>query len=289
MVQAGFRVPKGFVVLTSAFDIFIGESGLQSKINSLLEGIRDHNSLSLNSERIQELIRSSSMQNSLREAIQWAFDELGMSYVAVRSSAIAEDSTAASWAGQLESYLNTTRSELIRDVQRCWASMFSIRALSYRLQHGEAKNFIAMAVVVQEMIASECSGTAFSIHPVICEYGQMVVEACFGLGETLVSGIETPDTYIVSKESLTVLKRTVNRQTRGMRMALEGGTEWYEIAEDDANTQVLSDEHIARLSSAVIEIERYHGFPVDVEWAFCRSVLYILQSRPITTLGRNQT
>lgn len=286
IIQAGLPVPQGFVVLTSAFDAFISESKLNVEINSLLKEIRDQNSLLLISERIQALIKNSYMQNFLSEAIQRDFDKLDSYYVAVRSSAPTEDSVTASWAGQLESYLNTTRSELIRDIQRCWASIFSVRALSYRLQYGGLHNPIAMAVVVQEMIASDCSGTAFSVHPITGDHCQMVIEACFGLGETLVLGKETPNKYIVSKDSISILEKTVNRQIQGMRRASGGGNEWYEIAENDANTQVLSDEDIVRLSSVVIRIEKHYGFPVDVEWAFDKSTLYIIQSRPITTLAK---
>ena len=193
------------------------------------------------------------------EAILGAFDKLGAEKVAVRSSAMAEDGSKDAWAGQLDTFLNVTRDKLLEKVSACFDSAESERAKAYASQKKISSGDVA--VIVQAMVPSEISGVAFSAHPVTNNRGQVVIEAVKGLGESLVSGKVTPDTYIVNKSSGAILEKHLNA------------------------TQILDEKQIDTLTESVRKIEDIFGFPVDVEWAFAEGKLFILQSRPITTLG----
>lgn len=176
------------------------------------------------------------------------FKKLKTKYVAVRSSATAEDSLSASWAGQLESYLNVTEKNLIKSIEKCRASINSPRAKTYKSQKKLNKKKISVAVVVQKMIPSEFSGICFTAHPVTGDRNQMVIEAGRGLGEAIVGGKITPNTY------------TINKKNTGVR------------------------HPYIKLAKLCLKIEKLFKYPQDIEWAFAKSKIYILQSRPITTL-----
>lgn len=207
-----------------------------------------------------------------------AFDALGAPFVAVRSSALAEDGANASWAGQLETILNVDRSGVVKAAQACFRSTNSKRALAYAKQHNIDAG--RMAVVVQAMIQSDFSGVAFSVHPVTRQSDQIVIEAVQGLGEALVSGMVTPDTYIIQKSTCEMLAHHAGDQTKQLVRAANNGVVWKEIVKQ----QSLSTKQIRQLSALVISLEEYYGFPVDVEWGFVDNAFYVLQSRPITTL-----
>lgn len=217
--------------------------------------------------------------------IKKSFKDLDAEFVAVRSSATAEDSASAAWAGQLDSYLNTTEAELLKNVQRCWASLFTSRAIFYRFEKELQLTKISVAVVVQKMVASEMSGIAFSVHPVTEDRNQLIIEAGWGLGEAIVSGQVTPDSYVVEKAPRKILDINVAVQARGLYRAVNGGNEWQDIAEPKASTQVLIGDQILELSSIVVKIEDHYGFPCDIEWAYEAGAFYVVQSRPITTLS----
>jgi len=227
MVRAGLPVPPGFVVLATAYEKFLKEKKIPEDV---------------------------------AEEIKKAFKKLGAKHVAVRSSATAEDSKNAAWAGQLESYLNTTEKDLLKNVRGCWESLSSPRAKFYRAEQGLTKKKISVAVVVQKMIESEISGVAFSVHPVTENRNQMIIEAVFGLGNKLVSGKVTPDSYVIEKKGF----KLVDVKKEGK--------------------QKLSEKQVKELAKLIIKIEKHFGFPVDVEWAFSKGKFYIVQSRPITTL-----
>ena len=199
------------------------------------------------------------MTADLAAAILASFDALNTKKVAVRSSAVAEDGKSAAWAGQLDTKLDVKRKELILAVERCWASADSTRARAYAKQ--KDLNTGPAAVIVQQMIHGRVSGVAFSIHPVT-QADQIVVEAIPGLAEALVSGSATPDSYLIEKKS----------GEYNYENLLHG-------------RPLLSDKQLITLSGAVSRLEKFFGFPVDVEWTFARGKLFILQSRPITTLG----
>jgi phosphoenolpyruvate synthase/pyruvate phosphate dikinase len=221
------------------------------------------------------------MSKELERSILECFDRLGCEYVAVRSSAAAEDSKDAAWAGQLDTFLNVSRNGLIEVVKKSWESINSDRAKSYSV----AKNVQAgqVAVIVQPMVQSDVAGVAFSAHPVTQNKDQIIIEAGIGLGEAVVSGEITPDTYIIDKNSGKILKKHIANQTKRLIQGESGKNEWQQVV--NGKTQKLSDSKIIELAQTVVKIERFYKFAVDTEWMMKDDVLIIMQSRPITNLG----
>ena len=267
MINAGISVPLGFVLLSSAFEKFLEETDLNVEIDSILHTVdhKEMHTVKNASEKIKALILGAEIPKDIADEIQKFFKDLGAKYVAVRSSATAEDSAIAAWAGQLESYLNTTEENFFENIKKCWASLFTSRAIFYRFENNLHKQKISVAVVVQKMIESEKSGVAFSVHPVTQDKNQLIIEAGFGLGEAIVSGQITPDSYVVEKEPRQIIDKNIQNQK-----------------------QVLSNSEILELSELILKIENHFGFPIDIEWAEEKDKFYILQSRLITTL-RNMT
>ena len=288
MIQSGIPVPEGFVVLAGTFEKFLEETDLNVEVDAILHTV-DQNAMHTveeASEKIQGLIRQAQMPIAIAEEIEKEFVKLNAEFVAVRSSATAEDGAENAWAGQLDSYLNTTEDNLLEKVQHCWASLFTPRAIFYRFEKNLHKQKISVAVVVQKMVASEISGIAFSVHPVTEDYNQLIIEAGFGLGEAIVSGSITPDSYVVEKEPRNILDINVSTQTRGLYRSQNDGNEWKDISEPQASSQVLTQKQILELSEIILGIEKHYGFPCDIEWAYENSKFYIVQSRPITTLTK---
>lgn len=286
MTNAGMPVPPGFVVLSGAFEKFLKETDLNVEIDSILHKVNHKKIHTVEdaSEKIQSLILEAKMPRDIKREILGSFKKLGSKYVAVRSSATAEDSSSAAWAGQLESYLNTTDKTLLQNVQKCWASLFTPRAIFYRFEKNLHKQKISMAVVVQKMVESEVSGIAFSVHPITQDRNQLIIEAGFGLGEAIVSGSITPDSYVVEKKEERILDKNIANQEKGIYRSKKHGNEWLEIPKSRQDKQKLSDSEIIKLSKLIIKIEDHYGFPCDIEWAREKGKFYITQSRPITTL-----
>ena len=286
MLNAGIPVPDGFVILSTTFDEFLHKAHLLEEIDAVL-GAVDHkvvHSVDEASEKIQELIKHARMPADIVDEIESQFSSLDSEFVAVRSSATAEDGADHAWAGQLDSYLNTTKDTLLEKVQHCWASLFTPRAIFYRFEKGLHTTKISVAVVVQKMVNSEKSGIAFSVHPVTEYRNQMIIEAGFGLGEAIVSGSVTPDSYVIEKEPRKIIDINISNQTRAMYRASGGGSEWVDLHKDVSSSQVLTEAEILELSELVVRIENHYGFPCDIEWAYENGKFYITQSRPITTL-----
>ncbi len=291
MTQAGIPVPPGFVVLSEAFERFLKETELDIEIDAALDTVnhKEIHTVENASERIQALILDAEMPQDIADAVMASFKKLGAKWVAVRSSATAEDSASAAWAGQLESYLNTSKKDLLKKVQRCWASLFTPRAIFYRFEKDLHKQKISVAVVVQKMVESEVSGIAFSVHPVTQDYNQLIIEAGYGLGEAIVSGQITPDSYVVEKKEKTILEARAEKQERRLDKRSHGGNEWIEVPTDKQESQKLTGKQILELSDLIIRIENHYGFPCDIEWAYEKGKFYITQSRPITTLQKVDT
>ncbi len=291
MINNNIPVPPGFVVLSSTFDKFLEITDINIEIDAILSKVR-HNEIHTvenASKTIQALILSSEIPEEIAIEIKKEFKKLKAKYVAVRSSATAEDSASAAWAGQLDSFLNTTENTLLENVKRCWASLFTPRAIFYRFEKELHKEKISVAVVIQKMVDSEVSGIAFSVHPVTEDRNQIIIEAGYGLGEAIVSGQVTPDAYVVTKDDLNILDKNVYAQERGIyRNKNNDGNEWRDIAKNEAEKQCLSDEQIIELSKLIIKIEKHYNFPCDIEWAMENNTFYIVQSRPITTLSIKQ-
>lgn len=246
MTKAGINVPPGFSVTTAAY-----KSGITPEIE---------------------------------KQILEAFDKLGAERVAVRSSAVAEDSKEASWAGQLETYLNVDKTGLIDAIKKCWDSVNSEHAREYARQQNVSEADKAVGVVVQKMVDSDVSGVMFTANPVTNNRGEIIIEAIYGLGELIVQGSVTPENFIINKKTSEVISTSPNRQDR---MLVYKGGKNVEVEVSDAKLQgsTLSDKNLKDLISAAQNIEEHYGVPQDIEWAIEGGKLYITQSRPITTLG----
>jgi len=285
MIQAGIPVPNGFVILSNSFEEFIKENDLNIEIDAVLDEVDTEkmHTIEQASEQIKSLIINAKISKDIEKEILLYFKKLNSKFVAVRSSATSEDSASAAWAGQLETYLNTTKKDLLDNVKKCWASLFTPRAIFYRFEQKLSKSKISVAVVVQKMIESEESGIVFSVHPVTQNKNQLIIEAGFGLGEAIVSGQITPDSYVVNKQDNHIIDISISEQSRGLYKSVKRGSEWKELG-DKGKKQVLNKKEILELSNIIIRIEKHYGFPVDVEWAKEKGKFYIVQSRPITTL-----
>ncbi len=290
MTQAGFQIPEGFVVLADAFDKFLEETDINIEIDSILKTV-DHNAVHTverASEQIQALILNADIPSDLADEIQKTYKNLAAEYVAVRSSATSEDSADAAWAGQLDTFLNTREEDLITNIQKCWASLFTPRAIFYRFEKELHDSHISVAVVIQKMIESEVSGIAFSVHPVTEDRNQLIIEAGYGLGESIVSGQITPDSYVVTKNPREILDKNIFTQEKGLFRSKDGGNNWQNIPKEKAEKSSLTDHQIQELSQIILDIENHYGFPCDIEWAIENNQIYITQSRPITTLKKIQ-
>ena len=285
MTQAKVPVPGGFVILSDAFEKFINETNLNVEIDAVLDEVNPDEIHTVDgaSDKIQAMILNKETPKDIGKQINKEFKDLNAKFVAVRSSATAEDSASAAWAGQLDTFLNTTKKSLLENVKKCWASLFTPRAIFYRFEQKLHKKKISVAVVVQKMIDSEESGITFSVHPVTQDRNQLIIEAGFGLGEAIVSGQITPDSYVVDKQDWHIIDINVDAQPKGLYRKKDGGNEWKELGEK-GEKQVLNEKEIIELAKLIVKIEKHYGFPVDVEWAKEKGKFYIVQSRPITTL-----
>lgn len=285
MTNAKIPVPPGFVVLASAFDRFLQETDLASEIETILKKVKhkDVHSVERASVEIRALIDNSQMPKDLAVAIQKEYKKLKAKFVAVRSSATAEDSKTASWAGELDTYLNVTEKGVVVHVQKCWGSLFTPRAIFYRFEKKLHKKPVSVAVVVQAMVQSEVSGVAFTVHPVTKDYNQMVLEAGFGLGEAIVSGQITPDTYVVHKKDFSLVDINVSEQS--IAIVRSGNKNIHKkLSAKEGGKQKLSGKLIVELAKLCKAIEQHYKHPCDIEWAYAGKKFYITQSRPITTL-----
>ncbi|MEM3400185.1 MAG: phosphoenolpyruvate synthase [Candidatus Micrarchaeia archaeon] len=295
MANAGFPVPPGFVVSSDSYFNAIRMNGIDRLILELTKNLdaNDTNALNEVSKKIKDAIRDAPMPDDIRVDIVQAYNALcgamiptpeQEKYVAVRSSATAEDLPDASFAGQQATFLNVKGAEnVVNAVRECWASLFEPRAIFYRQEKGYGHLDVGIAVVVQEMVQSEKSGVMFTVEPITNDATKMAIEAAYGLGEVVVSGAVTPDRYIVDKKTLGIVKKNIAVQT-WMITRIGDKNEHVEIREDAAGLQKLSDEEIKKLAELGLKIERHYGKPQDIEWAIVGEEIYIVQSRPITTL-----
>jgi pyruvate,water dikinase len=286
MTKAKMPIPPGFVLLASAFDRFLEETDLMQELEAALASVnyQDINSVDRSSATIRSLIKQAKMPKDLEQDIVKAFKELGSTFVAVRSSATAEDSSDASWAGELETYLNTTEKTLLENVKLCWSSLFTPRAIFYRHEKDLVKTRVSVAVVVQSMIDSEISGITFTVHPVTQDRNQMIIEAGYGLGEAIVSGSITPDSYVINKQNFSLIDINIANQEKEIVKCLRKGVKWKNIPVKMQDKQKLSGKEIVELAKICVNIEKHYKFPCDIEWAQAKGKFYITQSRPITTL-----
>ena len=290
MTNAGIPVPPGFVISAAAFEQFIRETDINVEIDAVLNKVKpaDINSVEKASLKIRDIINDVAFPEIIAAEAVKQFKELGVKYVAVRSSATAEDSSAASWAGELESYLNVTDKSFLDSIKKCWSSLFTPRAIFYRFEKNLQDQKVSVAVVIQKMVQSDISGIAFTVHPITEDYNQMVIEAGYGLGEAIVSGSVTPDTYVIDKTDKSLIDINISQQERKIVRDEEKETDWVEVSKKEQQKQKMTGKKIVELAEICLGIEKHFNFPCDIEWAMEDDKLYITQSRPITTLSKTK-
>lgn len=291
MTKAGFPVPNGFIVTSHAYFQFIKENGLDLKISHLLKTINFNQPHSIKqvSEVIRKIIIDSEMSSEIKLEIYSAYKKLGKNvYVAVRSSATAEDLPSASFAGQQETFLNVIgESNLYIKVKECWASLFTERAIFYRHENNFEHKTIGIAVPVQKMVNSEKSGVMFTIDPISNDKSKIIIESIYGLGEFIVQGIARPDHYEVAKMPEKIILKEISIQEKLLKKS-NGKNKESRVSLFSKHKQKISDEQIVDLARIGKKLEKHYFFPQDVEWAIEDGKIYIVQTRPITTIKDNQ-
>lgn len=292
--KVGVPVPYGFATTADAYRYYIKYNKLDEKILEVLKELKDPNdtqTLQRIGAAIRNLIASAEMPKDLEEEIVKAYEKLsemvGESepFVAVRSSATAEDLPDASFAGQQETYLNVRGAEeVVEKIKECYASLFTDRAIFYRIQKGFDHMAVALSAVVQLMVYSKASGVIFTLDVATGDRSVVLIEAGYGLGEYVVQGVITPDEYYVRKSDLEIVKKNISKKTIQLVRLPAGGTERRPVPENLQDKQVLTDEQIKELAKYAIMIEEHYGKPMDIEWALDERTnkLFILQARPET-------
>lgn len=288
LAGAGLPVPDGFHITTAAYRQFVAANGLQPHILAVLEGVDATRPATLEqaAQSIAALFAAGSVPPELAANIVQAYAMLPGTdpAVAVRSSATAEDLPEASFAGQQETFLNVSgAAPLLEAVRRCWASLWTARAIGYRLRQGIAPEDVALAVVVQILAPAEAAGILFTANPVNGRRDQAVISAAWGLGEAVVGGLVTPDTLTVDKVSGAVVERQTADKTV-MTVRTPDSTDEQPVPDDLRRVPALGDDTATMLVRMGVQIEELYGLPMDIEWALVDGAVFILQARPITAL-----
>lgn len=288
MVKAGFPVPDGFVVTAPAYFYVLDHNYLRDKIKHQLDNVdlHDPHELTTAAASIKRLINRANIPKDLAKEILLAYHKLGSdSLVAVRSSATAEDLPGASFAGQQETFLNVKGdANVVNTVRSAWASLFEPRAIFYRAEKGFDHFKVGIAVPVQLMVQSEISGIMFTVNPTTNDKEIIVIEAIWGLGEKIVQGAITPDHYQVSKKTWTIHHKELIEQHTQLVKRYEANKE-IAVPKNKQQAQKLSDDQIIKLAKLGQQIHQHYFFPQDIEWAYIKGKFFIVQTRPITTLG----
>ncbi len=295
LTAAGFPVPPGFVVGAPTYAAFCDGGGLRERIEERLAAVNvdDTEALEAAASEVREMVEAEPLPSELTEAIGDAYDRLAKAAedsetpVAVRSSATAEDTESASFAGMNETMLNVRgRVAVLEAVRRCWSSLFGARTIYYRAKRGFGQADMDIAVVIQRQIASARSGVMFTVDPASGATDRLIIEGAFGLGESVVSGSVSPDRYVVSKDKLTILRSEVRRKELTIEPNADGGTTTRELEEHEAEQPVLSEEEVRRVADLGARIEQHYGTAQDTEWAIdTEGAIWMLQSRPVTATG----
>ena len=287
MVAAGLPVPRGFHITTDAYRRFVDENDLGGRILSASAEARadDPATLDRASTQIQSLFAQGTVPGGIAGAIRQWYGELGADMpVAVRSSATAEDLPGMSFAGQLESYLNVRGGDEVVDaVRRCWASLWTGRAIGYRQRQGIRPEDVSMAVVVQQLVAAEAAGVVFTANPVTGARDELMINAAWGLGEAIVSGRVTPDTIVINKQTGAIRSQEISSKD-AMTVRLESGTREEPVPAAKRRRPALEPAQAAELARLGVKIEQLYGQPMDIEWAMCNGRIFIVQARPVTAL-----
>lgn len=282
----GIQVPEGFCVTTVGYEKAIEQNEeLQTLLQQLTKLNReDRAQIGEMSKEIREVIMAVQIPSDVVEAVAHYLSRFGNEHAyAVRSSATAEDLPYASFAGQQDTYLNIIGKEaILQHVRKCWASLFTERAVMYRMQNGFEHNQVSICVVVQKMVFPEASGILFTADPITSSRKVLSIDASFGLGEALVSGLVSADNYKVKEGK--IVDKVISTKKVAIYALKEGGTETKQINSAQQKIQTLSEQQILQLAQIGRQIEAYFGCPQDIEWCLVDNTFYIVQSRPITTL-----
>lgn len=290
--SASLPVPDAFVVTAETFRKYITNTGIDKKIFKILDETDVNNSNKLNeaSEKIKKLILKTDMPQSLKEEIKESYKKIseknnGNAFVAVRSSATAEDLPDASFAGQQETFLNIKDEQnVIKAIKKCWSSLYTGRAIFYREKQDFAHSDVNIAVIIQKMVDAEKAGVIFTSHPTTGK-DEVIIEAGWGLGEGVVSGQVSPDHYIIDRKTFEITKKEISTKKTMFIKDLESGeTVEKEVPDEKKNKKTLNEEEIQELAELADTVEDHYGTPQDVEWAIKDEKIYMLQSRPITTI-----
>jgi len=296
LTQAGIPVPPGFVVTAQAYEYFMEEAGINDKVMSILDeiDINDTKALQAAAEEIKKIIIDSPIPDDLIMFIKEYYNELCQRVneddtdVAIRSSATAEDLPEASFAGQQDTFLHVSGDdEVIEYIRKCWASLFEARAIFYREENNFEHSKVYIAVVVQKMAIADKAGVMFTVNPSTGEEIALI-EGSWGLGESVVSGDVTPDNYQVDKKNNEIINVTISDKKVMYTNDETGTSVKVDVPEDKRKERVLSDDELIELTEMGKRVQAHYGEPMDTEWAFEKDMLFLLQARPITTLGGAQ-
>jgi len=291
MLAAGLPVPDGFHVTTEVYRRFVSDNGIRSRILDELKDINQQDAAALDtaSRRIGVLFAEGKIPDEIASAVSHAYGKMKNAPVAVRSSATAEDLPGASFAGQQETYLNIHgEQEVLTAIKRCWASLWTARAIAYRLKNKIDNSTVALAVVVQKLVFSDAAGVLFTANPINGSREELVINAAWGLGEAVVSGLVTPDVFIVKKDTGQIAYRKT-AEKRIMTVRTAQGTNEVPISGSLQKKSVLSKKQIETLTRLGVEIERFYQMPMDIEWAMEKGEVFIVQARPVTALPTEWT
>ncbi|MDR2719538.1 MAG: phosphoenolpyruvate synthase, partial [Nitrososphaerota archaeon] len=304
MIHAGLRVPNGFAVTAFSYEKFIEETRISQEIYAIIKksitNPANPKQYEIASERIRALIEKTPVPKAIEESIRAAYKQLNKrfnlkdTFVAVRSSATAEDLPDASFAGQQETYLNVKGADdLVDKVVKCWSSLFTARAIFYRAEKNFAHDKVFISVGVQKMVNSRAAGVMFTINPVTGDQNEIVIEGTFGLGESVVSGAVNPDYFVVDKSAMVIKERRIAKKTvKYARDSVTGKTVHLDISPEQQKEICVNDAEIMALADIACKIERHYGKPMDIEWAIDQDLsspdnLFLVQARPETVWSRS--
>ncbi len=290
LMAAGFPVPEGWVVSTSAYEQFLDRNGLRQRILGALKDLEYKDAVKVVrcAESVRNWMMAGEMDPQLTEHLLKETGAYGASGLwAVRSSAIAEDLEEASFAGQQDTYLNVSREKLAESVKKCWASYWNDRAIEYRHDKGIDHLASGMAVVVQRMVNADSSGIMFTSDPITGE-DKVIIESSWGLGESIASGLVTPDRFVCDPDSGEVKDSRINSKTQAIFLSPEG-EKVVEVPEAERNRPSLTRGKVELVAKLGIQLHQHMSSPQDIEWAAEGDKIYLLQSRPITTIGGDLT
>jgi pyruvate,water dikinase len=297
MMRIGVPVPEGFAITTEAYEQFMKETGASAEINKYVnafpEGLKNTSQFQEASRSIRQIIEAKEIPQNISDAIASHYvmlcEKCGTEKlpIAVRSSGVAEDSASSSFAGQFESFLNvTSKEELLEKTKQCWSSQFTIQAISYRVKNELPSTGTSMSVAVQRMSHARSAGVCFTSHPITGDTSKIVLEGNWGLGESIVQGMVTPDKFIIDKETLTLIDKKVSTKERLIKFT-DQGVVTADVPTEKKQLACLSDEEALKVAELAKRLETHYGAPQDMEWAVDEVLSYpdnifLVQTRPIT-------